>query len=136
MSISGSTGSDEKDVPGVNQLDNNVLTVDWDGPDDPENPQNCTMHHRKCTTIALVPLFTFITPVVSMIIATASAQVALKSGITSIQQSAHSARYTTARTSSRSQTPGAHLCDRPPSSSPSVSSPHQGATRPLVAVKS
>ncbi|KZP31926.1 MFS polyamine transporter [Athelia psychrophila] len=81
----------QRDVPGASQPDNDVLIVDWDGPDDPENPKKCahlnllfswTMR-RKWTTTALVSLFTFITPVASTIIAPASTQVAQEFGITS-----------------------------------------------------
>ena len=35
--------SDEKDSSGFPELEDGVLIVDWDGPDDPENPQKCVL---------------------------------------------------------------------------------------------
>jgi hypothetical protein len=29
----------------THDLDDHVLTVDWDGPDDPENPRKYVVHH-------------------------------------------------------------------------------------------
>ncbi|KZP20080.1 MFS polyamine transporter [Athelia psychrophila] len=56
--------------------------VDWDGPDDPENPQNWTAKKKWAATLA-VSAFTFITPVASSIVAPAAGQVAEELGITS-----------------------------------------------------
>ena len=73
----------------------NVLTVDWDGPDDPENPRKYAptslflselvslrsdVHswspRRKWGILFIVSLFTFISPVASSMIAPASQQLA------------------------------------------------------------
>ncbi|KAF8498757.1 MFS polyamine transporter [Russula emetica] len=52
-----------------------ILTVDWDGPNDPENPRNWSFS-RKWRAILIVSAFTFISPVSSSMIAPASGQVA------------------------------------------------------------
>lgn len=94
--------SDDKEVTAESlELDSHVLLVDWDGPDDPDNPKKCVhvdssfilcshisyecswTSRRKWTTTVVVSLFTFIAPVASTIIAPASAQVAQEFGITS-----------------------------------------------------
>ncbi|KAG7095020.1 hypothetical protein E1B28_005814 [Marasmius oreades] len=58
-----------------------VIIVDWDGPDDPENPQNWNFK-RKWAATTIVSLFTFITPVSSSMIAPASNKVAQTFGET------------------------------------------------------
>lgn len=45
--------------------ENSSLVVDWDGPDDPENPHNWSSKH-KAITIAIVSIITFITYVSSL----------------------------------------------------------------------
>ncbi|KAI0002444.1 MFS polyamine transporter [Russula compacta] len=55
--------------------DDHVLTVDWDGPDDPENPRNWSFR-RKWGATVIVSAFTFISPVSSSMIAPASGQLA------------------------------------------------------------
>ncbi|KAH9970653.1 major facilitator superfamily domain-containing protein [Russula compacta] len=55
-------------------LDDNILTVDWDGPDDPENPRNWSFGKKWQATV-IVSAFTFISPVFSMI-ASATRQLA------------------------------------------------------------
>ncbi|KAL6306511.1 MFS polyamine transporter [Sparassis latifolia] len=64
-------------------LDTDVYIVDWDGPDDPENPKNWT-YRRKWTLTVIVSAFAFITPVTSSIIAPASAQLAEEFGLRNI----------------------------------------------------
>ncbi|KAF2658464.1 MFS general substrate transporter [Lophiostoma macrostomum CBS 122681] len=48
--------------------------VDWDGPDDPENPMNWSSR-KKATAIAIVAIITFLSPLTSTIIAPATAEV-------------------------------------------------------------
>ncbi|KAG1724530.1 MFS polyamine transporter [Suillus lakei] len=57
-----------------------VLIVDWDGPDDPQNPKNWSFR-RKWAATAIVSSFTFISPVSSSMIAPATGQVASAFGI-------------------------------------------------------
>ncbi|KAF9261630.1 MFS polyamine transporter [Marasmius fiardii PR-910] len=57
------------------------MIVDWDGPDDPENPKNWTFK-RKWAATAIVSLFTFISPVSSSMIAPASSRAAQDFGVT------------------------------------------------------
>ncbi|ETW87033.1 major facilitator superfamily [Heterobasidion irregulare TC 32-1] len=57
-----------------------VLIVDWDGPDDPENPKNWPSR-RKWTAAGVVAAFTFISPVTSSIGAPAGAAIARDFGI-------------------------------------------------------
>ncbi|KJA23932.1 hypothetical protein HYPSUDRAFT_184646 [Hypholoma sublateritium FD-334 SS-4] len=59
-----------------------VLWVDWDGPDDPENPKNWTYRQRWLITV-IVSSFTFISPVSSSMVAPASAQIAQRFDVTS-----------------------------------------------------
>ncbi|EIW85582.1 MFS polyamine transporter [Coniophora puteana RWD-64-598 SS2] len=59
-----------------------ALVVDWDGPDDPQNPKNWSFK-RKWVVTAIASAFTFITPVGSSMIAPASPQVAHDFGVTS-----------------------------------------------------
>ncbi|CCM02927.1 uncharacterized protein FIBRA_05041 [Fibroporia radiculosa] len=58
-----------------------VLVVDWNGPDDPENPKNWSFK-KKWAATAIVSAFTFISPVSSSMIAPASDQLAAELGIT------------------------------------------------------
>ncbi|KAF9044167.1 MFS polyamine transporter [Panaeolus papilionaceus] len=62
--------------------DGDVLLVDWDGPDDKENPKNWP-YRKKWAATLIVSAFTFISPVSSSMVAPASAQVAREFGITS-----------------------------------------------------
>ncbi|KAJ3711263.1 MFS polyamine transporter [Lentinula guzmanii] len=59
-----------------------VVIVDWDGPDDPKNPKNWTKSRKWAATL-VVALFTFVSPVASAMIAPGSQQVADEFGITS-----------------------------------------------------
>ncbi|KAF9246143.1 MFS polyamine transporter [Melanogaster broomeanus] len=65
----------------VEKTDIDVLIVDWDGPDDPQNPNNWSST-RKWAATAIVSLFTFISPVSSSMIVPAMGQVAAEFGIT------------------------------------------------------
>ncbi|KAI0292739.1 major facilitator superfamily domain-containing protein [Russula brevipes] len=53
--------------------DDHVLTVDWEGPNDPENPRNWSFRKKWGATV-IVSAFTFISPVSSSMIAPASEQ--------------------------------------------------------------
>ncbi|KAG2356048.1 hypothetical protein BDR07DRAFT_1301433 [Suillus spraguei] len=55
--------------------DTDVLVVDWDGPDDPQNPKNWSCRRKWAATI-IVSLFTFIGPVSSSMIAPATGKLA------------------------------------------------------------
>ncbi|KAJ5249109.1 MFS multidrug transporter [Penicillium chermesinum] len=55
--------------------------VDWDGPDDPENPRNWSIK-RKWTATILVSCFTFISPVSSTFVAPALSNIGDDLGIT------------------------------------------------------
>ncbi|KAF7312747.1 MFS polyamine transporter [Mycena indigotica] len=57
------------------------IVVDWNGPDDPENPKNWS-RSKKWAATAVVSAFTLISPVSSSMIAPASQQVAQDFGIT------------------------------------------------------
>ncbi|KAG1723456.1 MFS polyamine transporter [Suillus lakei] len=57
-----------------------VLIVDWDGPDDPQNPKNWS-YRRKWAATIIISSFTFISPVSSSMIAPAIGQVASAFGI-------------------------------------------------------
>ncbi|ETW85069.1 major facilitator superfamily [Heterobasidion irregulare TC 32-1] len=59
-----------------------IHLVDWDGPNDPENPKNWK-YSKKWHLILTVSCFTFISPISSSIIAPASEQVAADFGVTS-----------------------------------------------------
>ncbi|EKM55131.1 uncharacterized protein PHACADRAFT_255538 [Phanerochaete carnosa HHB-10118-sp] len=59
-----------------------TIVVDWNGPDDPENPKNWTFK-RKWAATAIISAFTFISPVSSSMVAPASDQLAADLGITS-----------------------------------------------------
>ncbi|TFK47476.1 MFS general substrate transporter [Heliocybe sulcata] len=62
--------------------DGEGTVVDWEGPDDPQNPRNWT-YRRKWGATLIVSAFTFISPVSSSMIAPATTQVASQFGITS-----------------------------------------------------
>ncbi|KZP33608.1 MFS general substrate transporter [Athelia psychrophila] len=70
------------DVVTSTDADNDTLIVDWEGPDDPENPKNWTKR-RKWAAVFIVSSFTFISPVSSSMIAPASGLVAAEFDITS-----------------------------------------------------
>ncbi|KAI5115610.1 hypothetical protein M0805_006818 [Coniferiporia weirii] len=70
---SGGSGDTEKGEP---------IVVDWNGPDDPENPRNWT-YKRKWIITLVVSAFTFISPVSSSMVAPATDQIAREIGITS-----------------------------------------------------
>ncbi|KAG1724529.1 MFS polyamine transporter [Suillus lakei] len=57
-----------------------VLIVDWDGPDDPQNPKNWS-NRRKWAATIIISSFTFISPGSSSMIAPATGQVASAFGI-------------------------------------------------------
>ncbi|KAG0697178.1 MFS polyamine transporter [Suillus ampliporus] len=57
------------------------LIVDWDGPNDPQNPKSAWSFRRKWAATAIVSSFTFISPVSSSMIAPATGQVAATFGI-------------------------------------------------------
>ncbi|RDX43808.1 MFS polyamine transporter [Lentinus brumalis] len=62
--------------------DDGVLVVDWEGPDDPQNPKNWSLKKKWAATL-IVSAFTFISPVSSSMMAPASEQIAREFGITS-----------------------------------------------------
>ncbi|KAJ7738406.1 MFS polyamine transporter [Mycena metata] len=77
------------DVDEKKRADNNTLNderddiiVDWDGPDDPLNPQNWSRQKKWGATL-VVSSFTLISPISSSMIAPASTEVARQFGITS-----------------------------------------------------
>ncbi|KAG8361992.1 putative transporter [Fusarium venenatum] len=55
-------------------VDNDPNIVNWDGPDDPENPQNWSMK-KKTITVIIVSSVTFVTPLASSIFAPSIEQV-------------------------------------------------------------
>lgn len=59
----------------------NVLIIDWDGPNDPQNPKKWS-YRKKWTSTIIVSLFTLNTPVSSSMISPASEAVAQQFGIT------------------------------------------------------
>lgn len=61
--------------PPSSTSDDHILAVDWDGPNDPENPRNWSFS-KKWRAILIVSAFTFISPVSSSMIVPASGQVA------------------------------------------------------------
>ncbi|KAI0254463.1 MFS polyamine transporter [Lactifluus subvellereus] len=64
------------DGPSLNDTNSDhVVIVDWNGPDDPENPRNWSFRKKWGATI-IVSAFTFISPVSSSMIAPASEQLA------------------------------------------------------------
>ncbi|KAI9001557.1 MFS polyamine transporter [Trametes punicea] len=58
-----------------------ILIVNWDGPDDPQNPKNWS-YKRKWAATVIVSAFNFITPVSSSMMAPASGQIARQFGVT------------------------------------------------------
>ncbi|EPQ50360.1 MFS polyamine transporter [Gloeophyllum trabeum ATCC 11539] len=60
----------------------NEIVIDWDGPDDPQNPRNWS-YKRKWGATFIVSAFTFISPVSSSMVAPATRQIASQFGITS-----------------------------------------------------
>ncbi|KAF9269443.1 MFS polyamine transporter [Marasmius fiardii PR-910] len=66
---------DSKQLHETATSSDHVTIVDWDGPDDPNNPRNWKTS-RKWTATLIVSCFTFISPAVSSIISPATAQVA------------------------------------------------------------
>ncbi|KAF5313706.1 hypothetical protein D9611_010230 [Ephemerocybe angulata] len=58
-----------------------IVWVDWDGPNDPENPKNWP-YKRKWAATLIVSAFTFISPVSSSMVAPATAEVARQFGMT------------------------------------------------------
>ncbi|KAI0059359.1 MFS polyamine transporter [Artomyces pyxidatus] len=69
------------DTQSAKTNDDNVLIVDWDGPDDPENPRNWSSGQKWGATV-IVSVFTFISPVSSSMIAPSSEQLAHDFGVT------------------------------------------------------
>ncbi|GBE84877.1 MFS polyamine transporter [Sparassis latifolia] len=65
--------------------DQDVLIIDWDGPDDPQNPKNWS-YKRKWAATAIVSAFTFISPVSSSMTAPASNQLAAQFHVTNSAQ--------------------------------------------------
>ncbi|KAF9531460.1 MFS polyamine transporter [Crepidotus variabilis] len=59
-----------------------ILWVDWDGPDDPENPKSWSFKKKWAATL-VVSSFTFMSPISSSMIAPAMAEVAQDLGLTS-----------------------------------------------------
>ncbi|KAF9066975.1 MFS general substrate transporter [Rhodocollybia butyracea] len=59
-----------------------AIIVDWDGPNDPQNPKNWSFG-RKWAATAIVSAFTFISPVSSSMVAPATDVIASQFGITS-----------------------------------------------------
>lgn len=57
-----------------------ILIVDWDGPDDPQNPKNWS-YRRKWAAALIISAFSFISPVSSSMVAPAIDQVASAFGI-------------------------------------------------------
>ncbi|KAI0703412.1 MFS polyamine transporter [Cytidiella melzeri] len=72
----------ESEVSASESDTSDVIIVDWEGPDDPENPKNWTFK-RKWAATAIISAFTFISPVSSSMIAPATDQLAKQFGITS-----------------------------------------------------
>ncbi|KAI0636206.1 MFS polyamine transporter [Trametes polyzona] len=69
------------DYDGETGSANEPLIINWDGPDDPQNPKNWTFK-KKWAATAIVSAFTFISPVSSSMMAPASNQIAEQFGIT------------------------------------------------------
>ncbi|KIJ09333.1 hypothetical protein PAXINDRAFT_87604 [Paxillus involutus ATCC 200175] len=73
------TGSKASSNP-MDKIDNEVLVVDWDGPDDPQNPKNWSFK-RKWAATAIVSGFAFLTPISSSMVAPATSQLAVEFGV-------------------------------------------------------
>src|SRR4051812_26079606 len=68
---SDATLADEKGLPSEpTQSAPTVRTIDWDGPQDPENPKNWSSTRKWAATIT-VAMFTFISPIASSMVAPA-----------------------------------------------------------------
>lgn len=87
---------DERDFTDANDLEKSrtgrslkrdPTVIDWDGPDDPENPKNWGMR-RKWMATFVVSAFTFISPVSSSMVAPALNKVSADFGITNETESA------------------------------------------------
>ncbi|KAI0050075.1 MFS general substrate transporter [Auriscalpium vulgare] len=77
------TSSDEPEKTALDgDLKEIVQIVDWEGPDDPENPKNWTFR-KKWSAMLIVSAFTFISPVSSSMVAPAAQQISDQFGITS-----------------------------------------------------
>ncbi|KAL7279358.1 hypothetical protein ACG7TL_007199 [Trametes sanguinea] len=63
------------------KTDDGVLIINWDGPDDPQNPKNWSKKKKWAATL-IVSAFTFISPVSSSMMAPASEQIAGQFGVT------------------------------------------------------
>ncbi|TCD61997.1 hypothetical protein EIP91_007637 [Steccherinum ochraceum] len=61
----------------------NSLIIDWEGPDDPQNPKNWTFKHKWAAT-TVVSAFTFTSPLASSMCAPASSKMAEEFGVHSI----------------------------------------------------
>ncbi|OBZ79510.1 hypothetical protein A0H81_01194 [Grifola frondosa] len=71
--VTATLDSDTKDVE--------VVIVDWDGPNDPENQESHWPQRRKWAAALTVSAFTFISPVSSSMVAPAASQIADAFGI-------------------------------------------------------
>ncbi|KAF7979418.1 hypothetical protein HWV62_42544 [Athelia sp. TMB] len=83
-SVNSTPVPEMKKLPEPNEVSSSesMSFVDWDGPDDPENPKNWTVRTKWAAALA-VSAFTFISPIASSMIAPAAAQVAEEFRITS-----------------------------------------------------
>ncbi|KAI9066085.1 hypothetical protein FKP32DRAFT_417520 [Trametes sanguinea] len=63
------------------KTEDGALIINWDGPDDPQNPKNWSKKKKWAATL-IVSAFTFISPVSSSMMAPASEQIAGQFGIT------------------------------------------------------
>ncbi|KAI0820695.1 MFS polyamine transporter [Trametes gibbosa] len=61
--------------------DSDVMVVDWEGPDDPENPKNWSIKKKWAVTL-VVSFYAFLSPMSLSMIAPASNQVAQEFGVT------------------------------------------------------
>ncbi|KIY65819.1 MFS polyamine transporter [Cylindrobasidium torrendii FP15055 ss-10] len=80
LESTGSTASVHDGVEKVDAPPPKELVVDWDGPDDPENPKNWT-YSRKWRATVVVSLFTFVSPVASSMLAPAVMSIGADLGI-------------------------------------------------------
>ncbi|OJJ48235.1 hypothetical protein ASPZODRAFT_62938 [Penicilliopsis zonata CBS 506.65] len=83
MSVSANAQSEKGDVI----VSTDLVTVDWDGPDDPENPVNWKPS-RKAPTIVLISVMTFITPLSSSMFSPAEEEVMASFNTTSTMMGA------------------------------------------------
>ncbi|KAH8096902.1 MFS polyamine transporter [Cristinia sonorae] len=61
--------------------DNDILLVDWDGPDDPQNPKNWSKNRKWAATL-IVSSFTFVSPISSAMMAPSSEVIAREFHVT------------------------------------------------------